>query len=224
MISFSRTIFCLLSLGTCAALCSAAEPDTPKTMTKMVTRLTGEGTKSDPAAGRPKTLYRAGKKYSRLEEERDPDRSIHRLIVTNEPESWVINLEEQTALHVLDKGPDFNTRLPIFWDSDGKPDADFGGLEFGEEIAFFGEGHARNLGWQKVEGRTCKALSITSGQKQVILYLERKTNRPYQIDLVKSGRPSASIRYLSYDAEVPFDASIFEPPKGVMIMPSEAGR
>ena len=121
---------------------------------------------------------------------------MHRLIVTNEPESWVINLEDGTGRHFLDKGPDFTTRMPIFWGLDGRPDADFAGLEFGEETVFFAEGKARKLGFKTIEGRACKGLSIISGQKEVVLYLERKTNRPYQLDLIKSGRPAASVRYL----------------------------
>ena len=199
----------------------AADFDQPQTMKKMITRATGEAVRGNAAAARPKTLYRAGKKYLRLEEEADPNSGLHRLIVTNEPESWVINLEDQTGRHYLDKGPEFDAKAPIFWGSDGKPERDFEGLEFGEEKDFFGKGRARNLGTRKVEGRTCKALSITSGQSEVILYLEEKSEKPYQVDLIKSGRPISSVRYLSYETEVPFDASLFEPPKSVMMMPGE---
>ena len=214
---FARFVFFFVLISVCVA----ADPDQPSTMKKMVTRLTSEATKSDPAAAHPKTFFRAGKKYSRLEEERDANNGMHRLIITNEPESWVINLEDQTGKHYLDKGPEFMTKVPIFWGLDGKPERDFEGLEFGEEKDFFGKGRARDLGTRKVEGRTCKALSIVSGQNEVILYLEKKTDRPYQIDLIKFGRPAASVRYLSYESDVPFDASLFEPPKTVMMMPGE---
>ncbi len=214
----ARFIFLLVL----TSLSFAADLDRPPaTMKKLVTRLTSDATKTDRAAGLLKTLYRAGKKYSRLEEEPGTDNAQH-LIVTNEPESWVINLQEQTGKHYLDKGPEFSIRLPIFWGADGKPERDFEGLEFGEEMEFFGKGHARNLGTRKVEGRTCKALSIVSGQHEVILYLERKTDRPYQIELIKFGRPVASVRYLTYEANLRFDASLFEPPKNVMMMPGES--
>ena len=51
----------LLSLGAIAAVCFAADSEQPAKMTKMVTRMTSEVAKNDPAAGRSKTLYRAGK-------------------------------------------------------------------------------------------------------------------------------------------------------------------
>ena len=200
----------------------AADPDQPQTMKKMITRLSGEAVKNDAAALRPRTLYRAAKKYLRLEEEADPNIGWHRLIVMNEPDSWLINLEDQTGRHYLDKGPEFYTKAPIFWGSDGKPESDFEGLEIGEEKEFFGSARARSLGTRTVEGNKCKALSIVKGHSEVILYLEEKTEKPYQIDLLKDGRSIESLRYLSYEAELPFDPSLFEPPKSVMMMPGNA--
>ncbi|MDQ6940788.1 MAG: hypothetical protein M3119_11600 [Verrucomicrobiota bacterium] len=200
----------------------AADPDQPQTMKKMITRLSGEAVRNDAAAVRPRTLYRAGKKYLRLEEEADPNIGWHRLIVMNEPESWLINLEDQTGRHYVDKGPEFHTKAPIFWQPDGKPEGDFEGLEIGEEKEFFGNGPARSLGTRTVEGNRCKAHSIVKDRSEVILYLDEKTEKPYQIDLLKDGRLIESIRYLSYEAELPFDASLFEPPKSVMIMPGNA--
>lgn len=197
----------------CAATAFAA-PEPPPKMTKMVTRvinISSTGEKLDKA----KTLYRAGKTYLRLEEDPESEQDMHRLIVTSEPDTWVINLADKTGTHVVDEGPEFVTALPIFWRVDGKPEEDFASLEFGYELEYFRNGRAREIGQRKLDGKNYKALSLKTGDHEVILYLEPKHSRPYRIDLIKYGRLTSAVRYDSYEMNLPFNKALFTPPEDV---------
>lgn len=210
-----RSLLQILWLFALIATCAAA-PEQPPKITKMVTRMITIASTGETAA-KPKILYRAGKTYSRLEEERDPEQHMHRLIVTNEPDSWIINLEDHTATHVVDEGPEFVTSMPIFWGLDNKPEKEFESLEFGSELDYFRNGRAKEIGMRKVEGKDCKALSLKTGEHEVILYLDPKHDRPYRIDLIKYGRLTSAVRYLSYDTGLPFDKVLFTLPKDINV-------
>ena len=192
-----------------------AKDDTPK-MTRIVAQMITHAPKGDVVA-KPKTLYRSGKTFARVEEEPDPDTNVHRLIITNPPDSWVINLLDRTGGHFIDQGTDLDTKLPIFWGLDGKPDKDFEALEFGGEMAFFGKDRARDSGSKKLEGKNYKTRSIKTGEHEVILFLDPKGDRPYQIDLIKYGRLTSSVRYIAYETNLKFNQTLFRPPEGVNI-------
>jgi hypothetical protein len=68
----------------------------------------------------PKVMYRAGTKYCRVEEAEDSQNKIHGLFIVDEPDAWMINLYDKLARHVVDPGPTFNCKLPIFAPVDSK--------------------------------------------------------------------------------------------------------
>ncbi len=204
----------LISLVTAIGLCAIARAADPE-VTKIVAQMIDPDVAGKAIPAKPKTMYLAGEKYARVEEEPDAAAGSQTLIVTNEPDSWIINLADKTGRHVVDSGPEFVTHAPIFWTTSGKPEPDFENLEFGAEMKFFGGGRARELKPRTVDGRKCKALSVKSGFHEVILLLDPKTEKPFQIDLIKFERLASSVRYLSYETNLPFDASLFEPPKDI---------
>lgn len=209
---------CRRQIGLFAALClcasgHCAEPP----MTKIVARMIVLGLAGDSISAKPKTIYRAGENYARVEEEPDAAGSSQQLIVTNEPDSWMINLTDKTARHLVDAGPKFVTHAPIFWSSNGQPEHDFEELEFGTELKFFGEGRGRDLKPRVVDGQKYKTVSIKTELHEAILLLDRKTGKPFQIDLIKFGRLVSSVRYVSYQTNLPFDASLFQPPADVKV-------
>src|ERR1700691_1890778 len=79
--------------------------DPPKQMTKVVVQLQGPEIPAESFAPKPKTMYRAGGRYCRMEEEPDTKNGIHGLAVTNEPDFWMTNLMTKTARHGVDPGP-----------------------------------------------------------------------------------------------------------------------
>src|SRR6266446_3793257 len=194
-------------------------------MTKIIFRNIRPDIAPDSFAAKPKTLYLVGNKYLRIEEPPNPERSIHNLIIAKEPDMWTINLLDKTARHIIDPGPTFFARLPIIstLKPNGQPDPDkeFQDLEFGNEVRFFRLHKARDLGLRKVEETDCNALAIKSGAREVTLLLDPDTSKPVEMDVRKDGKPDFSIRYLSYETDLPFDPSLFEPPQGLKITESK---
>ena len=189
-------------------------------MTKMVVRNISPTIAPNSLIGaKPTAIYRAVEKYLRIEEQSDPAQK--NLIITREPESWMINLADKTAKHIVDPGPTFDARLFIFWlpKQPGEPDPDdgFRGLEFGNEALFFRQHDARDLGLRKVDGKECKALVVKTNTREVTLLLDPETQKPVQIESTKDGKPDFAYRYISYETDLPFDPSLFEPPPGLKI-------
>lgn len=68
-----------------------------------------------------------------------------------------------------------------------------------------------------MDGKSCNASNVTKGAFEVILFIDPVTNQPYQLDILKDGKPDRSFRYLEYKTNLPFQKSLFQPPQGVKI-------
>jgi hypothetical protein len=219
--TFLKLTFILAITCVCALTTAADELG----MTKIVFRNMRPDITPDSFGAQPKTLYRVGDKYWRIEEAPDPAGGIHTLRITREPDAWVINLLDNTARHIIDPGPTFFARLPIILtlkaNGQADPDKEFQDLEFGNEVRFFRLHKARDLGLRKVEEKDCNALAIKSGGREATLLLDPDTGKPVEIEVTKDGKPDFSIRYLSYETDLPFDPSLFEPPQGLKITESK---
>lgn len=190
-------------------------------MTKIVFRRMGPNTAPGSADAKPETIYIAGEKYTRVEGVPDPAQHTHTLIITKEPDMWLINLANHTARHILDSGPTFVARNPILWfpKKPGEPDPDkaFESFEFGNEATFFRQNSPRDLGLRKIDGKDAKAFAVKYGAREVTLFLEPETEKPLQIDVTKDGKPDVSLRYIAYEKNLPFDPALFELPEGLKI-------
>jgi hypothetical protein len=209
---------CLLSP---LALGQATSTQTaPATMTKLVVRLQRPDIPEPSFAAQPKTMYRAGSRYCRIEELPDPEHGIHGLVVINEPDFWMVNRLDRTAQHGVDPGPTFNCSLPMFVDDkDAKSAADTSnplkGLEFGRELAFFHEKGAASAPGPTLSGKATNAYTVKIGDSQLVLFTSGRPERPVAV-----ARERKAMRevywYGSYD-EVAFDAKLFAKPEGVKI-------
>src|SRR4029077_12554627 len=65
-------------------------------------------------AAMPKYLYRIGSGKERTEEALDAANGIHAIDVVDEPNLWMANLYDQTGKHIVDPGPTFFVKVPIF--------------------------------------------------------------------------------------------------------------
>src|ERR1700720_1001379 len=106
-----NSLFTFILAVTC--ICALTVAADELRMTKIVFRSMNPDTAPDSFGAQPKTLYRAGNKYLRIEEAPDPARGIHNLRIAREPDAWAINLLDNTARHIIDPGPTFFARLPI---------------------------------------------------------------------------------------------------------------
>ena len=133
----------------------------------------------------------------------------------------MINLADKTARHVVDSGPTFDIHVPLVWlparDAQAEENKEFKDLEYGNEVEFFRRHNAKSAGSRVVDGKNCQALSIKNGAREFVLLLLKPADKPYQLDALKNGKIEYSVRYESYEVNLPFQKSLFEPPKDVTI-------
>ena len=193
-------------------------PQTQLQMTKIVCRYYGPKIAPSSPEARLNTVYRAGDKYERIEQSSDPAQKNGMLQITSEPDAWFVNLENHTAVHSLDKGPDFSIHHYIIWTQPSHlPDADFLDLEFGKEAIFVRQAQAKEIGMRKVDNREAKAYLAKGGERDVALFFDPVTDKPLRIEVTKNGKPDMAVDYLEYETELPFDPALFELPKGIKI-------
>ena len=193
-----------------SAFAESAKPS----ITKIVYRTSAPDIPAESFASKPKTLYIGGETYARIEEEPDPEQRIHGLIVCSEPDIWMINLYEHKGRHIIDPGPTFVAHHNIIGKNAPENLSD---LEFGKELDFFNKHQATRLKAQTIEEQHCEALEINQSNYRVVLYLRSDKNLPFKMEIFKDGALNFSIRYLSYETGIPFNASLFRPPEGITI-------
>ena len=203
------------------ALTSSAQDLAPQSqlkMTKIVCRYFGPQIAPGSPDAQVNTIYRAGDKYDRLEQSSDPAQKTGMLQITSEPDAWSVNLTDQTAVHMLDKGPDFSVHRYIIWSQPSRlPDAAFLDLEFGKEAIFVRQAQVKEIGMRKIGNTEAKAFLAKGGDRNVTLFFDPVTDKPLRIVVTKNGKPDMAVEYLEYETGLPFDPALFELPKGIKI-------
>jgi len=136
-------------------------------------------------------------------------------IIINEPDVWMINLEDNTARHVIDPGPTFNCKLPVFALDPEMLKTKIGELEFGHELEFFRSNGAKRIDGPKLSFDTnYHELKI---EDTVLILVEIvNTHVPVRIGYAR-GDKKYMIKYLLWDDQVSFKAAVFAKPDGVKI-------
>lgn len=194
-----------------AAFAGATGPS----VTKIVSRLISPQIPPDSFAAKPKTVYIAGDSYARIEEEPDPAHGIHGLIVISEPDSWMINLLDHSGRHIVDPGPTFIVHHNIL---EREAPKEFASFEFGKEIAFMRTHKAVSLAPREIDHQRCEASQFKHEAYRIVLYSTSDTHIPFQLEIYKHGKLHFEVRYISYQTDLPFDASLFKPPSSITIM------
>ena len=120
------------------ALLLPAADAPPATMTKIVVRLMGPDIKPGSYAALPKTMYRAGDHYARIEAPPSSRMQSQKLVIIAEPDAYSVNLNDKKGTHAIDQGGPNDLHLPMILPLD--PNRQLGkldGLEFGNELQFF---------------------------------------------------------------------------------------
>lgn len=125
--------------------------DAPAKMTHVIIQMSGTDIPEDSFFTKPKTFWRASNGYCRSAEEPDPANGIHGRLIINEPDAWLVNLADGTAKHIVDHGPTFNCRLPIFALDEAMVKGKVGELEIGRELDFFHANGAKVVDGPKLE-------------------------------------------------------------------------
>ncbi len=200
---------------------SSAQED-PATMTRLLVWVQRPDIPKDSFAAQPKRMFRAGNKYCRTEEAPDMENGIHGLMIVNEPDIWMVNRSDQTAAHMVDPGPTFNCRMPIFAGR-ARSKADLKKplmlLEFGREVAFFKAINAEQSEGPLLTGSPTIAHTTQVDDTELIMITTVEPHIPRAIVGVYNG-VRETYWYNEYSV-VPFEAKLFAEPPGVKIR--EAG-
>jgi hypothetical protein len=149
-----------------------------------------------------------------VDEEPDPENGIHGRVVINEPDSWLVNLSDNTAKHMLDPGPTFNCKLPIFAMGREMAKSKIGELEVGRELDFFQANGAKLIEGPKLQFEA-KYYELDLADS-VLKLVERVDIHAPILIVLTSGDKTYQARYLLWD-EIPFKADLFAKPNGVKI-------
>jgi hypothetical protein len=213
-----RRLFLLLLLLLLLATTTLSADDTPKTMTKVEVHLEGPEVMAGSFSAKPKVIYRAGTRYCRLEEAEDTGKKVHGLLVVSEPDAWMINLYDKSARHIVDPGPTFNCRLPIFANVDPKDEAAilYQDLQFGDELKFFKKMGAAGQPGPDEGGKKTTQYTIDVGNTRFVMLTTRADKeRPLAVARAVGDKGEVFI-YTAYE-EIPFDPKFFAKPDGVKI-------
>jgi len=200
-------LICLALPSAAGAVCA------PEKMVRIVTRDVSPGVAAEPFREQPKTLYRLGTRYGRVEELPNPASGLHLLVVINEPDVWMVNRRDGTGRHSIDPGPTFHVRAPVF-ERPGLP-ATLADLEHGCERAYFSGPNVKSSGTAGVGGRRCDLRTVDAATFRVTLCLDPGTRTPRRVSLYERDAVLAVLEYDAYEDALPADLSLFARPRGV---------
>jgi hypothetical protein len=167
----------------------------------------------DPAAfaAQPKALYRIGSDKLRIEEAVDAARGMHLVAVIAEPNIWIANLSDGTGKHVVDPGPTFLARAPVFvvGDASGK----LAGLEFGCEADFIAANAPKPVRSEKIGDDTFDVYRVADGADAIEILERPGSAAPAFARYYKKRKLLMVLRYLQYEPGLPSRPELFTPPK-----------
>ncbi len=186
----------------------------PDSMTKMVVRLMGPGIKPKSFPALPKTIYRAGPHYARIEDPPDARQGIHKLTIIAEPDAYSVNLIDKKGTHAIDQGNAHDMHLPVVLPFDpkhqlGKLDQ----LEFGDEKDFFENAGATSEPGPTINAKPTDALRLQIPTGSALLILRAGTHEPVFLSW-QTEEGTYKYEYIEYK-DARFDPSLFTKPSGI---------
>jgi len=185
----------------------AATVCSPVGLIRLVTTNVTPGAKLAAFAARPLVMYRSGSLLMRTEEADDPQKKLHLLMVTNAPDTWMVNLTDKTGQHIVDRGPTFEVHAPIF-SGEGVSRA-FADLEFGCEAQFV----AAHMAKPDSQAAGVTTHRLRDGDQLLELKLAAG-GRPVEAGYYKADKPVLVIRYDAFERGLPADPKLFARPEG----------
>jgi hypothetical protein len=155
-------------------------------------------------------------KLARIEEAPDKQNNIHGLVVVNEPDTWIVNLLDQTGRHLTDRGPATNVHFPLF--APGVFDKTFpqelAQIEMGCELQFFNSYRSPVEPLRSGSNRKVKQAVGLAGWKLVLV--RQDASAPPETLFVFHGDDIVFVaHYLAYEEVSDDDPVRFAKPKGI---------
>ncbi len=187
----------------------------PETMTKMVVRLMGPGIKPGSFSALPKTIYRAGEQYARIEDPPDARQRIEKLTIIVGVDAYSVNLIDRKGTHAIAQGS-HNLYLPIVLPLDprhklGKLDS----IEFGSEYDFFQAAGATHVTGPVINAKPTDGYELKTPSGVATLVTRGGTETPVTLSWQTSDG-TYKYEYITYE-DVPFDAGLFAKPSGIQL-------
>jgi hypothetical protein len=206
----------LLAVLTVAQPLAAAECP-PKHLLHIVTRVEGQSVEPGTLAALPRTVFRLGSKYARIEEAPDTQNKIHGLIVVNEPDSWVVNLLDRTGRHVIDRGPTTNVHLPLFGPAAfGKTfPSELARIEMGCERDFF-DSYQSPVTTLKSESISKVKQAVGVRDWKLVLVRQDAASPPETLFVFHGEEIVFVVHYLTYEELPSDDLTRFAKPDGIV--------
>jgi len=160
-------------------------------------------------------LWRVGYKYLRLEEAPDPEQKIHGLIISNAPDSYIINKYTKSGKHIVDRAENTDVHAGVFQSSD-LPN-EIRELEMGYENSFFLKRQATKIGITTIDSVECEMYQVTIKEYELTLYKRKDDGNPLQLGIKKENF-EYKLKYLKYEKSVTPDFTLFEVPVGTTMI------
>jgi hypothetical protein len=131
----------------------------------------------------------------------------------------MVNLLTKTAQHIIDPGPTFNCRMPLFHGDQVKSAGDLKNplldLEFGRELAYFIAKDSAPQEGPVLRGKPTSAYTVQLGDSELYLFVTGTPSRPWAVARDRAG--SREIFWYGEYEELPFDLKLFAKPEGVKV-------
>ena len=196
----------------------------PANMTKILVRLSGPGIKPKSHSALPRTIYRAGPHFARIEDPPDAHEQVEKITIIAEPDAYSFNLLDKTGTHAIDQGGANDLHLPIVLPFDPKHQlAKLDRLEFGSEFEFFEQAGATKESGPVINAQPTDAYVIKTPSGSAKLVVKSGTEVPITLSWTLPDG-TYTYEYISY-TDVPFDHQLFAKPAGVKLkeMPADPG-
>jgi len=182
-------------------------------MLRIEYQLVAFGLPPDSFPAQPKKLWRVADTRLRLEEVKNPDTGEQRLVIVAQPDMWIIDRIAGLGRHQIDPGPTFKVKFPVF-NAEGTDEIT--ALEMGQEVEFFRERGAKDMGTRTVAGVECNESMIELGGRKLSLFTRKSDGLPFQVSVL-IGDKARAVRYLRYERGLAVDKALFTSPAGVQI-------
>ena len=192
---------------------AAAPVCAPTSMIKVVTRQELPGVDTDAFLRAPKTLYRQGTQFGRLQEHLNPKTNIKLLIVVDEPNVWVANLEAGTGQYIRDPGPTFNFRAQVFGER-GVQSEFVRDLEIGCEVSALRAAGAKESKMDHATLGPVTRLEHSVDSERLVLLVGSNGN-PLRLELHKQDKHVYTLHYDEFQTGLKLDPALFTKPSGI---------
>lgn len=222
IMNFGKARLAALFAGTmliAARSAAQAAPCAPDHLVKVVLSDVSPHVAANSFESQPRTYYRMGNDRLRIEEALDEANGIHELIVVSEPNIWMVNLYDDVGKHIVDPGPTFFARAPLF----GRPlPGKLSSLEVGCESDFLAQNAAKPVRTEDVSGVSYDVYRVEDGDDAVEILERSGGGTPAFARYYHLHGLMAALRYDLYQTGLPNNPGLFSAPSNIHY--TEAGQ